>query len=146
MKTCNKCGVQKPLSEFVKDKSRKDGINSCCKICRKQYDIKNKSNRNNYVSKNREKILRQVLDYSYKRKYGISLDHKNSMIQKQNGLCDICNKKMEGSNDFCVDHCHNTNEIRGILCRKCNLGIGHLDDSIDLLKSAIKYLKKHQKN
>ncbi|WP_225102842.1 endonuclease domain-containing protein [Streptomyces sp. CoH27] len=42
-----------------------------------------------------------------------------------------------------VDHCHRTSKVRGLLCRACNLGIGHFDDNLDVLRNAIVYLQRH---
>jgi len=44
---------------------------------------------------------------------------------------------------LCVDHNHQTGEVRGLLCQKCNTGIGNMKDSIKILSQAILYLKKH---
>lgn len=68
------------------------------------------------------------------------------------GVCAICGKPETHGNGkssiklLAVDHCHTTGKIRGLLCHKCNLGIGHLDDSIDRLEAAINYLEKHYVN
>lgn len=43
-----------------------------------------------------------------------------------------------------VDHCHKTNIVRGTLCHHCNIGLGHLQDSVDILKKMIHYLKEHE--
>lgn len=59
------------------------------------------------------------------------------MLEDQGGVCAIC----EGGVDFVVDHCHTSGEVRGILCRTCNQGIGLLKESIKSLENAIKYLK-----
>lgn len=48
-------------------------------------------------------------------------------------------------NSLCVDHDHKTNKFRGLVCGRCNQGLGHFQDNIEILKLAIKYLKKHQK-
>lgn len=61
------------------------------------------------------------------------------MEADQDGRCAICNKEMKQVN---VDHCHKTQEVRGLLCTACNTGIGKLKDDISVLESAIKYLKR----
>ena len=131
MKTCNNCGIQKPLTEFPKTHPH-------CKKCNIS-----RASKWNKENPNRRKII--IQKDNYKRRYGLSVEDKQLMIDNQNGLCAICNNPLKSTHDVCVDHCHTTNKVRGILCRKCNLGIGHLNDSLDILKSAIKYLKKHQK-
>ena len=49
---------------------------------------------------------------------------------------------MEFNKNFAVDHCHETNQIRGLLCSSCNIGLGQFQDSIKLLSKAIDYLIK----
>ena len=68
------------------------------------------------------------------------------MFKEQNECCAICGKhkselNMKRKNNLCVDHCHETGRIRGLLCDKCNRGIGLLGDSLKNLKSAISYLE-----
>lgn len=81
---------------------------------------------------------------SYKRKYGITLEDFNQMLFIQNNCCAICRCEMIGKkqerNAPVVDHCHNTLEIRAILCNTCNKMIGFAKDDIDTLKNAINYL------
>lgn len=68
------------------------------------------------------------------------------MLESQNGGCAICGAtKVVQKNTvrkLSVDHCHETNTVRGILCQKCNQGLGLFDDSIDKLTNAIQYLEK----
>jgi len=78
-----------------------------------------------------------------KRRFGLTPDLYEKMLLQQGGVCAMCKKQCKTNERLCVDHCHHTNKIRGLLCRRCNAGIGHLDDSIDLLKAGIKYLKKY---
>lgn len=70
-------------------------------------------------------------------KYGISLADYESMYKAQGGCCAICRAPHAV---LCVDHCHSTRRVRGLLCSPCNTGIGHLRDSPDLLRKAIAYL------
>jgi hypothetical protein len=46
---------------------------------------------------------------------------------------------------LCVDHDHETKDVRGILCRRCNLALGQFRDNVELLENAVKYLKKYGK-
>lgn len=92
-----------------------------------------------YRAKNKEKVNACARRCVW-RALGISMTEREYQrrVKEQNGRCLIC--KRQPSKRFCVDHCHETNQVRGLLCRKCNLGLGHFDDSIWLLRKAIKYL------
>lgn len=81
-----------------------------------------------------------------KRKFGITIEDYNQMFDDQEGCCAICGKhQSEFKTVFAVDHDHETCEVRGLLCSKCNIGIGNLQDNIIILEKAIKYLKKMTK-
>lgn len=74
--------------------------------------------------------------------YGLTPNDIKLMKEKQNGMCLICENPFgENPRNMHVDHCHKTNIARGLLCLKCNLGIGYLKDDIKLLEKAIIYLK-----
>jgi hypothetical protein len=73
-----------------------------------------------------------------KRAYGITAEQYAAMLAAQGGLCGIC-KKADG---LCVDHCHDTQAVGELLCRKCNLGLGYFNDDPDLLRAAIAYLER----
>ena len=84
------------------------------------------------------------------RTYGISLDEYKELHESQSGLCAICKQPerrvVRGVKScLAVDHDHNTNQVRGLLCFACNSSLGKFGDSIELLKSAIKYLEKHNR-
>ena len=90
--------------------------------------------------------------YSLQRDYGISLEDYNELLRKQDGKCAICGRPDEdergnnnGSKRLAVDHDHETNEVRGLLCSMCNKGIGSLDDSPELLLKAYEYLIGYRK-
>jgi Recombination endonuclease VII len=64
------------------------------------------------------------------------------LLKRQGGACAICCKK--STRPLCVDHCHVTRRMRGLLCRTCNLGIGHFNDDPRLLRTALAYLEAFQ--
>lgn len=59
------------------------------------------------------------------------------MVADQDGKCAICNTVPKV---LCVDHDHATGEIRGLLCHRCNKGLGHFYDDLRMLETAIEYL------
>ena len=70
------------------------------------------------------------------------------MLKHYDNKCAICRqpekRKSRTEGKICrltIDHCHTTNEIRGLLCHACNVFIGHARDSVDLLKAGIEYLE-----
>lgn len=75
-----------------------------------------------------------------KRKFGINLDQYNALLALQGGVCAICGKK--DNRRLAVDHCHATKKVRGLLCSGCNISVGRFDDSPELLRSAIAYLRR----
>jgi hypothetical protein len=131
MKKCTKCGEQKPLSEFTirsDTKKHKNTCRSCVKIYSKNNHLKNSNKRKN------QKLQKA---------YGISLDEKLVMFGKQHGKCEICQIAFSNLASAHVDHCHTTGKIRGLLCTKCNPGIGFFEDCLDKLKAAQVYLEKY---
>jgi len=61
------------------------------------------------------------------------------LLEDQGGSCKICNNK-DGDRKLAVDHCHHSGQVRGLLCRRCNVAIGSLEDDPVLLQKAIDYL------
>lgn len=81
---------------------------------------------------------------SLRRNYRMTPDQFNALWESQDGKCAICHVAMlprgRNPNAACVDHNHETKEVRGLLCRACNHGIGNLKDSPEVLRSAMEYL------
>lgn len=113
----------------------------------KEYRQKNpekvKLSRQLYGINKKENVKDAVLKY----KFNMTFDQYNEMLIKQNGVCAICFKQevskaknRDYTKNLAVDHCHTTGKIRGLLCEKCNQGLGRFNDSIILLQNAIKYL------
>lgn len=81
-----------------------------------------------------------------KRRYGITLEQYNEMLERQEGLCAICREPetltMKGMiAALAVDHDPETNRVRGLLCFDCNTGVGKLGHDPERLAAAIAYLR-----
>ena len=164
-KQCSKCNQKKTIENFSKIKNR---YHSHCRDCRREYDrlrlsnpeyraIKNEKTKK-YLkrpeikakinSRNREfyKTVEGKLFFknrALKSKYNISLDQYEEMLEKQDHKCIICGISEAESIDeiLVVDHCHKTNQIRGLLCGLCNKGIGFFKDNPKFCKNAANYLQ-----
>lgn len=90
----------------------------------------------NWIKNNPDKVKENYL----KRRYGISLEEYQKMYDAQGGLCAICNDPYD---ILCVDHCHKTGTVRGLLCDACNHGLGRFKDEPNLLSRAIDYLETY---
>ncbi len=140
MKECKDCNNTKPFSEFhPRTKSRwekyKDspaGYQPHCKDCHNQ-------RRRDYYKGNADKRKDTDRNYRLKHTYGIDLQEYNQMFKEQGGVCKICETNPDKRN-LCVDHCHQTGKVRGLLCVPCNLALGYMKDDINLFERAIKYL------
>jgi endogenous inhibitor of DNA gyrase (YacG/DUF329 family) len=158
-KICATCKEEKYLDEFSKDKNQNDGYTYSCKKCRnlrynewakknkdkvKERNTKQHNNRKEYYQSERgvESSRRTHL----KRKYNMTLEKYNEMLDFQNNVCLICEQPENCiRNKFlAVDHCHITNKIRGLLCTNCNRAIGLLKENIETMEKMIKYIKKHK--
>ena len=144
---CSVCGKYKPWGEFsskgAKRYKRQLPKNSSdkqpkCKACAK---IEVSSWRENQSSE-------RLKDLYLKRRYGISYSQYCTMLEDQDFKCAIClieldtelGKQPLNRNSAVVDHCHTTNEVRGILCNECNRGLGYFHDNSEVLMNAAKYL------
>ena len=144
-KQCSKCKEIKLYEQFIKRSRAKDGLTSECKECHKLisklWESHNKPKR--YINKRNHEIKNpeKTKNNKYKRQYGITLDDYNKLLDTQNGCCAICKRhKSEFSMALHTDHNHATGKVRGILCQKCNRGLGFFNDDTELMKEAINYL------
>lgn len=112
----------------------------------RSYYQENKAQRVQYSRDFRKAFPNDVRKTYLKHKYKLTLEQFNKMLDEQNGKCALCQKEHSGRKDrksLFVDHCHKTNKVRGLLCNKCNCGLGNFQDNTDYLQSAIDYLKKN---
>ncbi|GHF49430.1 recombination endonuclease VII [Streptomyces morookaense] len=114
-KLCLRCGETKPHSEWHRNATASDGLSTRCKACR--------------AAEGRAGHL--------KRTYGITEAQRDEMITAQAGVCCIC----LAASAVHVDHCHETDRVRGVLCFNCNSALGKLRDDVGVMRRAIAYLE-----
>lgn len=78
------------------------------------------------------------------RPYGLTIETFNVKLAKQGNVCASCGTADPGRRGWMVDHCHNSNKTRGIVCHLCNAGLGYAKDDINMLIKWIAYLKHHE--
>lgn len=109
-----------------------------------------------YFSANRERLNRERCERAKKRTpeerwrshlrqhYGITPEEYDAMVALQEGVCAICLKPpSEKERKLSVDHCHNSQRVRKLLCRFCNVLVGHLEGKPDLVRRAYEYIAQH---
>ena len=124
-KTCSRCNVEKPIDRFSKRSSRPCGLQSKCKDCERELRRK--------YWKPHEQIRRRCK---------ISDELFEELMKKNH--CDTCGVEIKTKK--CIDHCHTTMKVRGILCHNCNTALGLIGDNIDTLSAMISYLNDNQRN
>lgn len=93
---------------------------------------------------------RMMRKHWLKNKYGITLEQYEHIYKSQKGRCAICRskrrKKTRGTKEqfLQVDHCHKTKIVRGLLCYRCNVGLGSFGDSVKHLRNAANYVEKQK--
>ncbi|NBX50100.1 hypothetical protein EBT25_09205 [bacterium] len=135
-KVCSFCKKEKSLSSFYK-RSDYGGYRSDCKECIRIKQAKRWSSNPEFKKRG---IARQRR-WQRQKFYGLSLEQELNFLALQNSCCAICNKHFETDADYHVDHCHDTNKIRGLLCPGCNKGLGLFNDNPEALRQAAIYVE-----
>lgn len=100
-----------------------------------------KSYRKRYYQENKDRLTYAGI----LKRYGITMEQYDEMYEAQGGKCSICREVCISGRKLAVDHCHITGENRSLLCLNCNQGLGKFKDNPELLRAALRYLRKHQK-
>lgn len=157
-KRCSKCGETKPQEDFSPSRQHKDGRFPWCRPCKAAYQApyrarqdkaEQKKYQDNWKAQRdaredlRAKFLVDSSIYSLKTRYGITPSDTVALGQAQGGVCAICKAPpVQGKRGVLqVDHDHATGAIRGLLCEKCNQGLGSFRDDPEYLLEAIAYLR-----
>lgn len=104
----------------------------------------NREEYNAYMREYRKRNKDKHRDYEFKSHYGITLKEYNEIREAQNFLCACCGTPEVTCGRLVVDHDHESNFVRGLLCSSCNVGLGYFKDDINTLEQAIKYLNRHK--
>lgn len=144
VRTCYTCQQQKPIEDFRRRKNRPLGRGYQCAACAREqvYAWKNKNpikrraqqarRRKKHPDKFRDAMRRWRANNphsSVRNNHGISVAQYLTLVTAQAGKCAICgtDKPAGRGKKLCVDHCHATNKIRGLLCHTCNSGLGFVE-------------------
>lgn len=162
-KVCNVCERTKPLDQFRSRKGRTSRAGYCLD-CEKQ-------KRRSWYEANREQVMAKVKEWTrqnpdkvsaYRRTsrarrlgeeqermreriltgYGMSAEQYAALLESQGGTCAICERPERTGRNMPVDHCHETGQVRGLLCTSCNLGLGRFADDPTRLRAAADYLER----
>lgn len=139
-RVCTKCNQFKTADSFwKKSEARKDGsvaLRPVCKECGIT-DKLNKYHTENGKERQKERSFRALM-----KKYGISPEVYEQERIKQEYSCYLCgeHEDKQPHKRLHVDHCHTTGKYRGLLCNKCNAGLGFFNDNIAVLQKAIEYI------
>lgn len=146
MKTCTRCKESKSTEAFQRDRSRKDGLRPACKACSaRSY----RAWRDADPERARMAWRKASNKYSRATKYGITREQLIAMYERQDHRCAICRcseEEVTGRNPgiFHIDHDHSTGAVRGLLCARCNTGLGQFLDDLQLVEAAAEYLREVQ--
>lgn len=130
LKSCSKCGKQKPLTGFNRNAASPDGRRPNCKDCQVQLTFTSR--------RNRKLLLR----------YGVTPERYNELFREQGGVCTICGlpetalSNNGAPRQLAVDHCHKTGRVRGLLCGVCNRLIATFSDDPAMFRTIVSYLER----
>lgn len=130
---CRKCGRTLPLSAFHTRADRPGKPQYPCKECRKLYLT-------DYYEAHSGRYRSRALGYRYGGR--ITQAEYEALLAQQGGGCAVCGQPetRKGGRHLAVDHDHETGEIRGLLCMRCNLALGRLRDDPSIWRKALAYL------
>ena len=140
---CRSCGLEalshEDLNLFQMGRDSHYGRQNLCKKCDNARAQAEKA-------KDPEKWLKKKRNHAMIQKYGITSEKRANYVISV-GKCEICSNGVTPETAH-IDHSHGKSHIRGVLCNKCNTGLGKFGDNVDLLNKAIKYLieKEHKMN
>lgn len=147
-KPCSMCGETRSLSAFHLKSNGLHGRDSRCRDCanerRRQRYRSNPERANEQSRKWRTENLERARAAGRRiwlyQQYGLTTADYQHLLSQQDGVCAICARECPTGRNLAVDHDHATGHVRGLLCVRCNAGMGMLRDDPALLQGAITYL------
>jgi hypothetical protein len=162
-RSCRRCGETKPIDDFAKGDN--GVLRRVCRECKAEQHRQWRANNTERVKDWHRKYAQtperkaahrdRQRHYHYKdpqaqadrnmrKKYGITLEQYQAMLEKQDGVCAVCGEGCKSGRALSVDHNHTTGQLRGLLCGNCNRGIGYLQDDPELIRAALEYILSYQ--
>lgn len=147
-KVCKKCKSKFSIDKFYSyNNGRNSGKRLVCKFCHRskevlrqriKYEKSLESLRKSWRKATAKYYSKNQITIDLWKKYKISLFDYTKLLEDQGYKCKICSVSSER---LVVDHDHQTGAVRGLLCKRCNLGLGWFNDNVVFLSSAIQYLQ-----
>lgn len=168
VKTCTQCREAKALDcfKFTAPRLRPSGNMSAgsygseCRSClcqrardyrRANPEVVRAADKRRYDNSG-ARGARSRRDGHYRRTFGITVDDYERMLAEQGGKCHLCHgrpvaskSRRSGNARLHVDHDHQTDKVRRLLCYRCNVGLGLFRDNVAVLSRAIAYIKEHRR-
>lgn len=154
MKTCTKCGKEYPSTGEWFYSNGWGGLRSDCKHCTlksgkewyRNNTARHRELSEKYRIENKELLTYKLRVSTIKRRYNKTEEEVVAMMNHQQGCCAICGESLDHAEirdtAYCIDHCHTTGKVRGLLCNYCNTMIGLAKDDPSILQNAIIYLRE----
>ncbi len=124
----------------------KEEIKESSKKYRDEHKEESLNRAKKYRADRKDEIVSRDRHFSLKKKYGLTVEEYENLFVKQNGVCAVCGEPETALSNIgkikmlAVDHDHETGQVRGLLCNRCNTGIGLLGDNKTTLLKAVAYL------
>jgi hypothetical protein len=155
-KVCTICELRLPCEAFHKSSRSKDGLQTRCRNCYRDWYNQRYQDNAEFREKRSEHFAKFYEEkYPSRRErhndtrrygmYGITRAQFDAMVAEQGGVCAICKQPPSGHGPqavLAVDHNHDSGLIRGLLCSPCNMAIGLFRENPDVLAAAIRYLEE----
>lgn len=130
---CLACKEIKNVEYFGAKRANKSGLLITCRECVAKRGLARRANKPEFLRRARVKHL-----------YGISPIDYQEMFDAQNGVCAICKQpeSRRKNKHLCIDHCHTTNAVRGLLCSRCNSVLGQIYENLETAQALVSYIEE----
>lgn len=132
---CPDCGVRKALTEFHKDATRKNGRKVYCKAC-------NAAQVSSWSKADPERRARVQRQTRLNTLYGVTPKEFDAMLDAQGNGCEVCYGVNADGRSLAVDHDHKTGKVRALLCSRCNIALGLVEEDPCRLRALADYVER----
>jgi len=153
MKRCRKCKELKPLAEFSKDMAARDGLQDRCRSCHSEDSAAFRARRPDYIhnhnvayhAKHRSRLNAKRRKFHIAERFNLTVEEYDRIMANAS-TCAICSRSFGNTRDTraTLDHCHAGGGVRDVLCGKCNAALRFFDDSLELLRKAVRYMESFE--